>query len=77
MFDALASPRFRRVLAFTLLFGSLLGWPLSAFWLAKDEPPFVLALSWLAITVTALDLIATTDVRVQHEEEEVPDGPRS
>lgn len=65
----MTSPRFRHALAWALLVGSLIGWPLSALWLAKNEPPFVLGLSWLAITVTALDLLATTDVRVQHDED--------
>ena len=60
----------RHVLAWVLLAGSLVGWPLSALWLARDEPPFVLGLSWLAIVVTALDLLATTDVRRQHERDQ-------
>jgi hypothetical protein len=32
-----------------LLVGSLIGWPLTALTVAKDEPQFILALSWLAI----------------------------
>lgn len=39
-------------------------------WWAKDEPDFVLSLSWLAITLTALDIIETTDVRVNQEEDD-------
>lgn len=50
------------ILAWVLLVGSLIGWPLSAIWWAKDEPPFVLGLSWLAITLTALDLLKTSRV---------------
>lgn len=65
----MTSPKFRHALAWVLLISSLIGWPLSALWLAKSEPPFVLGLSWIAITVTALDLLATTDVRKQHEED--------
>lgn len=64
----LANPRFRRCLAIVLLIGSLVGWPLSALTLAAGEPPFILGLSWLALTLTALDILATTDVRVQDEE---------
>jgi hypothetical protein len=49
-------------LAWTLLVGSLIGWPLSALTVAKDEPPFILGLSWLAITLTAMDLLKSSRV---------------
>jgi hypothetical protein len=58
-------PRLRRKLALGLVAISLIGWPLSALTLARDEPQFVLGLSWLAITLTALDVAATTDVRAE------------
>lgn len=61
--------RFRIQLAWTMLIGSLLGWPISALWLAKDEPQFVLALSWLAISITAYDVLSTTDVAKTQEED--------
>ncbi len=57
--------RARTVLAWCLLIGSLIGWPVSAFWWARDEPQFVLGLSWLAIILTSMDLLATSQV---HEE---------
>lgn len=44
----------------------MIGWPLSALTWAKDEPQFVLGLSWLAITLTALDLLTSSQV---HEEQ--------
>ena len=59
--------RARLILAWTLLVGSLIGWPLTALTVARNEPQFVLGLSWLAITLTAADLLSTTDVRKQHE----------
>lgn len=59
----------RLVFAWTLLVGSLIGWPLSMVTFAKDEPPFVLSLSWLAISLTAVDILSTTDVRGQQEGE--------
>lgn len=62
------NPRWRRLAALVLVVITLIGWPLSAFWFAKDEPQFVLALSWLAITLTALDIAATTDVRAEQED---------
>jgi uncharacterized membrane protein len=64
------APRIRRVIAWSLVALSVVGWPLSQFWLARSEPPFVLALSWLAILLTALDVLQTTDVRVQQDGED-------
>jgi uncharacterized membrane protein YfcA len=58
--------RARTILAWTLLIGSLIGWPLSAFTVARHEPQFVLGLSWLAITLTAMDLLTSSQV---HEEQ--------
>lgn len=63
------SPKARIWLAWVLLAGSLVGWPLSMVTFAKTEPPFVLSLSWLAITLTALDILQTTDVRKEQEDE--------
>lgn len=55
--------KLRIYLAWVLLAGAIIGWPLSQFTVAKDEPPFILGLSWLAIIVTAIDVISTQDVR--------------
>jgi drug/metabolite transporter (DMT)-like permease len=57
----------RLYVAWVLLIGSLIGWPLTQFTIAKEEPPFILGLSWLAIILTAADLLSTTDVR--HKED--------
>jgi hypothetical protein len=46
---------------------SIVGWPLTALTVAREEPQFVLALSWLAITLTALDVLATSDVRAEQD----------
>jgi hypothetical protein len=62
------SPRWRRRAALVLVVVSLIGWPLSAFTWARDEPQFILALSWLAITLTAVDVAATTDVRAEQDQ---------
>lgn len=53
----------RIILAWTLVGATLLGWPLSAFTVAKDEPQFILGLSWLAILLTAVDILSTQDVK--------------
>jgi uncharacterized membrane protein YfcA len=63
------SPKVRVRAAWGLLAASLVGWPLSALTLARDEPQFILGLSWLAITLTALDIVSTQDVREQQEGE--------
>jgi hypothetical protein len=59
-------------LAWVLLLGSLAGWPASLIWWAKDEPPFVLSLSWLALVLTSLDLLKTS--RVHRDQEDEPRG---
>lgn len=61
------SPRWRRRAAFVLIGITLIGWPLSAFTWAANEPQFILGLSWLAITLTAVDVAATTDVRAEQD----------
>lgn len=57
--------RARTVGAWILLTGSVIGWPVSALTVAANEPPFVLGLSWLAIILTSIDLLTTSQV---HEE---------
>ena len=59
------TPHHRRVLGAVLLDVSLVGWPVTALTVAKDEPQYILGLSWLAISFTALDLLFTTDVRTE------------
>lgn len=39
----------RLVIAWFMLAGGIVGWPLAAFWLAREEPQFVLALSFMAL----------------------------
>jgi hypothetical protein len=63
------SPRWRRRIAWVILLVSLIGWPVSMFTVARGEPPFILSLSWLALTLTAADILASTDVRVQQDED--------
>jgi hypothetical protein len=58
--------RARTIAAWVLLVSSLAGWPLCAFWLAKDEPPVVLGLSFLAIILESASLLTASQV---HEEQ--------
>ena len=61
------SPKWRVRIAWALVVVTLIGWPVSALTVAKDEPQFVLGLSWFAITLTALDVAFTADVRRTQE----------
>jgi len=61
----------RTVLAWVLLIGSIVGWPVSALTWAREEPPFILGLSWLAIILTAMDLLTSSQV---HEEQGQDNG---
>ena len=63
------SPKARVRLAWFLLVASVLGWPLTALTIARTEPPVVLGLSWFAITLTALDVLFTSDVRKEQEDD--------
>jgi hypothetical protein len=58
--------RARVVVAWVLLIGSVIGWPVAALWLARDEPQFVLGLSFLAIIIEAANLLTASQV---HEEQ--------
>lgn len=58
--------RARTIAAWVLLLGSLLGWPVSAFTFARDEPPFILGLSWLAIVISSAELLTASQV---HEDQ--------
>lgn len=50
----------KRALAWVLLIASAIGWPTSM--LFTDEPPFILSLSWLAIVLTAADMLWTAQI---------------
>lgn len=60
-------PSLRLWSGWVLLAGSFAGWPASVIWWAKDEPTFVLSLSWFALILTALDIIFTAQVAVEEE----------
>lgn len=60
------SRRNRVRFAWCLLVGSVGGWAVTALTIAKDEPQVILAISWLAITLTAYDILTTSHV---HEDQ--------
>lgn len=55
----------RLVLSWTLFLGSLIGYPVAAWTFAKDEPPVVLFLSFLAITLEGFN-----GVQIAHDSKE-------
>jgi ribose/xylose/arabinose/galactoside ABC-type transport system permease subunit len=61
--------RIRIVIAWALLVGALVGWPLSMLTVARDEPPFVLSLSWLAIILAAAELLTASQVHKEQGEQ--------
>lgn len=48
--------------AWVLLIGSTVGWPVAALTWARDEPQFVLGLSFLAIIIESLTLLTASQV---------------
>lgn len=52
----------RVIAAWLLLAGSTIGWPVAALTVARDEPPFILGLSFLAIIIEAASLLTTSQV---------------
>jgi hypothetical protein len=60
--------RARTIAAWVLLIGSCIGWPVSAFTWAADEPPFVLGLSWLAIVISSAELLTSSQIHEDQQE---------
>jgi hypothetical protein len=62
------SPIWRRRIALFVVIVTFIAWPVTMFTVASSEPRWTLSLSWLALTLTALDWLSTADVRVKEEE---------
>lgn len=60
--------RARVVAAWVLLVGSIVGWPLAAFTFARDEPPVVLSLSFLAIVIEACSLLTASQIHADADD---------
>lgn len=50
------------VAAWALLVSAVIGWPVAALTVARDEPPFILGLSFLAIIIEAATLLTSSQV---------------
>jgi len=66
----LFNPRNRIYFARILLSVAVIGWPITAMTLFKDEPQGILGLSWLAIILTSVDILFTTTVEDEAEKKE-------
>jgi uncharacterized membrane protein YfcA len=68
------NPHLRIRLAWILLIGSLLGWPATHVLILTDPPEnswvfhVLLAISFFSLIFTAIDILATTDVRRTQDE---------
>jgi len=49
---------------------SVIGWPITALTIFKDEPQGILGLSWAAILLTAVDILLTAEVHDQGSDDE-------
>lgn len=59
--------RWYLIFGWALLVLSLVGWPVTQLTVARDEPPFVLGLSWFAIVLNAVGILATAYVKQDTE----------
>jgi uncharacterized membrane protein YfcA len=72
--NALLSPKALVIVGWVFLVASLIGWPLSALTVARDEPQFILGLSWLAIAFTAFDIVISTTVNKEVSDKKKDDA---
>lgn len=69
----MTSKRQKRIeyyLAWGILVGCTIAWPISLFTFASEEPPAVLSLSWGAMIFTAWDIIKTSRVDKENGSDE-------
>jgi hypothetical protein len=62
--------RIEVALAWFFLIGAIVAWPTTQLTIARDEPPFTLGLSWLAIILTAADFLKSSRVHRDQDDSE-------
>lgn len=65
--------RARTIAAWTLLIGSVIGWPVTAMTIFSAEPPGILGLSWLAIIIGAAELLTGSQIHQDQAKDEGTD----
>jgi len=63
-------PKIRLIAAWVLLVVCLIAWPVSCQTFAKEEPPAILSLSWIAIIIECITVVTTQQVSKKQEESE-------
>lgn len=68
-YESLLNPRSQVTIAWSLIGFSLLGWPLSALTVAREEPQVILAISWLALIFSGYSALvaAHADKHIQEK----------
>ena len=56
-------------LGWILFIVSLIGWPITAFTIAKNEPQVILAISWVALQLAALNILVTAHTQKAQSKE--------
>lgn len=69
MNEIIQDPKRRVKAAWIIFWLSCIGWPVSAFTFASSEPKAILGLSWGAMIITALNIVATCDVRKEQDDD--------
>lgn len=72
--DSKRSRKTRVTAAWVLLVMAVIGWPSSALTLAREEPQFVLGLSWMAIIIEAANLLTSSQVHEEQAEDDNKGG---
>lgn len=65
MLERVQDPKLRLRFALGLLCVCMVGWPVTALTVFRHEPQGILGLSWIALILTSVDILATTDTRKQ------------
>lgn len=63
--DVLWSTRVQIYSSYVFFFGSILAWPISALTWAKDEPPTILGLSFLALIISGYTTIVAAQANAR------------
>lgn len=61
-------------MAYVMLVFCVIGWPVSALTIAKEEPQVVLGLSWLALAYSAVTTIIAARIAKRQDKASPPQG---
>lgn len=58
IYNAITHPYVQITIGWTMVIFGLIGWPSSALTVAREEPPVILGISWLAIIFAGYSVVA-------------------